>query len=144
MTFQVRLTNAGRAALADGSNRALRAIEIRSIEIGSSAGPGGAADDARTALRARIATLPATGVTTVPGRVIVTGEYRPTALVTVREVGLIARIGSAGPDFLLGFWAHPTTIVARPEPGTVLSIAITLDIARAAAAATVTVNRRSP
>ena len=40
----------------------------------------------------------------------------------------------------MGFWTHPTTIVARPEPGTVLSIAITLDIARAAAAATVTVN----
>ena len=140
MTFQVRLTDAGRAALADGANRALRAIEIQSIEIGSSAGPGGTADDARTALRARIATLPGTGVTTVPGRVIVTGEYRPSALVTVREVGLIARIGSAGSDFLLGFWTHPTTIVARPEPGTVLSIAITLDIAAAAAAVTVTVN----
>lgn len=140
MTFQVRLTDAGRAALADGSNRALRAIEIQSIEIGSSAGPGGAADDARTALRARIATLPATGVTTVPGRVIVTGEYRPSALVAVREVGLIARIGSAGSDFLLGFWTHPTTIVGRPEPGTVLSIAITLDIASASAAVTVTVN----
>ena len=85
MTFEVRLTNAGRAALADGSNRALRAIEIHSVEIGSSAGPGGAADDARIALRARIATLPATGVTTVPGRVIVTGEYRPSATVTVER-----------------------------------------------------------
>lgn len=134
----LRLTDAGRAAVADGANRAMRAIQIRSIEIGTGAA-GVGSDDARTALRARQATAPATGSSAVAGRIAVRGTFAASASYDVREVGIIARIGDAGDEFLFAYRAAATPI-ARAISGTTLIVGVVIEVTRSTAEITVTVD----
>ena len=57
MAFILRLTDAGRAAIADGANTGTRAVTFTKMALGAGQAPGSAADDARTALRDRDAAL---------------------------------------------------------------------------------------
>ena len=138
----MRLTDRGRAAVADGSNRALRGIQIRSIAIGTGVTGGESADDALSALRTQRASAAATGSTTVAGRIAVRASYQPTASYAVREVGVWARVGDAGSDFLFAYGAVAAgaDAIAQAVSGARLIVAVVIEVGRSAAAITVTVD----
>ena len=139
MPFELRITNAGRAALADGNNRGTQAIRLTKVAIGDGQGPGGAADDGRTALRSQRAAVAAGGSSTVAGRIAVRGEFNPAAAYGVTEVGLLGRVGS-GAEELYAYWTDAGALIASTVSGTRLVIAASLDIAPAAAQVTVAVS----
>ena len=131
----LRLTDAGRAALADGANRQVNNVQLRAFAIGDGTGPGGAADDARVALRSQQAREALTGTTAETGRLAVRATFVPTTVYSVTEAGIIARIGDAGAEFLLAYWASSAArnALATTVSGVTLVIAGVLDITRAAA-----------
>ena len=135
-----RLTDAGRAALADGLNRGVRAVSFASLAVGSGSAPGGASNDARTTLSAQTDTGVLTGTTTVAGRIALQATIVSTAAYQVTEVGLFARIG-AGAEFLAAYWTDDgRAVAAAASAGDTLVLAGILDIQAAAADVTVTVN----
>ena len=135
-----RLTDAGRAALADGQNRGVRAVSFTSLAVGSGHAPGGASNDARTTLRAQTDTGALTGTTTVAGRIALQATIVSTAAYTATEVGLFARIG-AGAEFLAAYWTDDgRAVTAAASAGDTLVLAGIIDIQAAAAHVTVTVN----
>ena len=138
----MRLTDAGRAALADGTARGVRAVQIRMIAVGTGRGPGGAADDSRVALRAEQARAAVGGSTTVSGRIAVTADVSASAAYDVTEIGVYARIGDAGADFLFGYQvvAAGEAALARAEVGVTLTIGVVIEVARASAEVTVTLS----
>ena len=134
-----RITDAGRAALADGQNRGVREIQFTSLAVGSGSGPGGAADDARTALRTQTDTGVLTGSTSLVGRIALQATIVATAAYNVTEVGLFALIG-AGQPFLAAYWTDGGRAVAAASgAGDTLVLAGVIDIQAAAADVTVTV-----
>ena len=142
MPFELRITNAGRAALADGNNRGTQAIRLTKVAIGDGQGPGGAADDGRTALRSQRAAVAAGGSSAVAGRIAVRGEFNPAAAYGVTEVGLLGRVGAeeTGAEELYAYWTDGGALIASTVSGTRLLIAASLDIAPAAAQVTVAVS----
>ena len=137
----LRLTDAGRTAMADGNNRALNAIQLRSLQIGDGLGPGGEADDARAALRSERNSAALTGTTMAAARLAVRATVMPTDAYSVTEAGIIARIGDAGVEFLLAYWAVPTAgdALATTVADISLIVAGVLDIRNSAAEVNVTV-----
>ena len=139
----VHLTAAGRAAVADGANHALRAIQITSIQIGSGAKPAeGTDDDSRVALRARQATSPAAGSTTTPGRLAILADFAaPAAGYAIREVGVFARIG-AGAEFLFAYRAvtAAATAIGQTAPGATTTVAVVIEVTQSAAQIAVTIS----
>ena len=138
MPIEMRWTTAGRAALADGVNRGTRAVQVRTIQIGTGRGPGGSADDGRVALRAHQATAPATGTTQTAGRLALQAVYAPTSSYSVSEVGVFGGIGDSGPDILLAYWTDSSEILARADAGATLALGVVVDVAAASASITVT------
>ena len=135
-----RITDAGRAALADGQNRGVREIQFASLAVGSGSGPGGAGDDARTALRTQTDTGVLTGSTSLAGRIALQATIVATAAYDVTEVGLFARIGAAGQPFLAAYWTDGGRAVAAASgAGDTLVLAGVIDLQAAAADVTVTV-----
>lgn len=104
MTATLTLTAAGRAALADASHRATQAVQLRRLAIGTGTAPAGTDDSARTALRAQREIVAVTGDTSVPARIALRADYAPTAAWSVTEMGLFARVGAAGDEFLFAYW----------------------------------------
>ena len=139
MAFELRLTDLGRAALADGSNRGTNAVRLTKMAIGSGQGPGGAADDSRTALRNQRAVVALGGSTMVSGRIAVRGEFQPTAAYGVTELGLLGRVGT-DPEILVAYWTDGGERLASTVADTRLVIAGSIDIAPAAAEVTVNVD----
>ena len=140
MPIELRWTTAGRTALADGDSRGTRAVEVRSIQIGSGRGAGGAADDGRTALRTLQATAAATGTTQTAGRIAVQATFAPSSSYSVSEVGIIGGVGDAGPDLLLAYWTDTSETVARADAGVTLALGVVIDVAAASASVTVTLS----
>lgn len=140
MTVPLTLTAAGRAALADGAHRALRAVEFRRLAIGTGTAPAGTDDSARAALRAQREIAAATGDTTVPARIALRADYAPDAAYDVTEVGLFARIGATGAEFLAAYWVAPDAAgaVAAAADGVALVVAGIVEITQSAAEITVT------
>ena len=138
----LRLTDAGRAAMMDGTNRQMRAIQIRSLQIGDGLGPGGAADDSRVALRSERGSDAVVGTTMVSGRLAVRATFTPTTVYAVTEVGLIARIGNSGADFLFAYLVVPDTAdaVATTVSGFTLIIAGVIDASNSVAEMNVTID----
>ena len=139
MAFELRITDAGRAALADGTNRGTNAIRLTKMAIGSGQGPGGEADDGRTALRTQKMVVALGGTTMVSGRIAVKGEFQPTEAFDVTELGLLGQIGN-GAEELYAFWTDASDVLASTIAGTRLVIAGALDIQPAAAEVTVNVD----
>ena len=135
----LRLTTIGRATLADGAHRATRAVTLTRLAAGDQFGAGGAADDARTALRGERDTAPATGSTTEPGRLVARGDLMPTATYAVTEVGLFAQVGAA-PEILLAYWTANGEVLAAATPGVTLVLAAIVELQAAAAEVTVTLS----
>ena len=132
MPFELRITDAGRAALADGQNRGTNAIRLTKMAIGSGSGPGGVDDDAIAALRMARDTVALTGTSTVSGRIAVRGVFNPAEAYDVTEAGIIGRVG-AGAEELYAYWTDGGTKLAATVAATRLVIAGSLDIAPAAA-----------
>ena len=139
MPFELRITDAGRAALADGANRGTNKIRLTKMAIGDGSGPGGAADDGRTALRNQRAVVALGGTTMVSGRIAVRGEFNPAAAYGVSELGLLGQVG-AGAEELYAYWTDAGELLASTVSGTRLVIAGSLDIAPAEAEVAVTVD----
>ena len=139
MAFELRITNAGRAALADGTNRGTQAITLTKMLIGTGQGPGGEADDGRAALRTLKETVALGGTTMVAGRIAVKGEFQPTEAFDVTELGLLGQVGN-GAEELYAYWTHASDVLASTIAGTRLVIAGSLDIQPAAAEVMVTID----
>ena len=139
MPFELRITNAGRAALADGTNRGVSALQLTKLAIGDGSGPGGESDDTRTALRNQRAVVAAGGSTMVEGRIVVRGDFTPDADYGVTEVGLLGRVGT-GPEILVAYWSDDGARLASTVRNSLLVIAGSLDITASEAEVTVTVN----
>ena len=138
----LRLTDAGRSALADETNVQLAEVQIRKLALGSGKGPGGSADDDRTTLRTQELVEAVAGDDTGPDRVAFTGTFNPVTDFKVTEAGVIARVGDAGAEFLLAYWAVQTDAEAltSAHTGTKLVISGTLDITNSAADVAITVD----
>ena len=139
MAFELRLTDLGRAALADGTNRGTNAVRLTKMAIGDGSGTGGAADDGRAALRNQRAVAALGGSTMVAGRIAVRGEFTPGAAYGVTELGLLGQVGT-DPEFLAAYWTDDGERLASTVANTRLVIAGSLDIAPAAAEVDVTVD----
>ena len=139
MAFELRITDAGRAALADGTNLGTNAIRLTKMAIGSGQGPGGEADDGRTALRTQKMVVALGGSTMVSGRIAVKGDFQPTEAFDVTELGLLGRVGN-GAEELYAYWTHASDVLASTIAGTRLVIAGSLDIQPAAAEVMVTID----
>ena len=111
MAFELRITDLGRAALADGANRGTNAIRLTKMVIGDGLGPGGAADDGITALRKQRAVAALDGTSTVSGRIAVRGEFNPAEAYGVSEVGLLGQVGQ-GAEELYAYWTDGGKLLA--------------------------------
>ena len=139
-TFSWRLTDAGRALLVDGANRAARAVQLIAIVVGDQHGAGGADDDNRIALRRQKGRGALTGSSAIAGRWIVEATITATAAYSVTEVGLIGRVGDAGDEKLVAYWTGGgTAIAASGAAGNIITIAGAIQLQAAAADVAVTV-----
>ena len=141
MSVVLTLTAAGHAAIADAANRATRAVQLRRLAVGTGTAPASTDDSARTALRAQREIAAVTGDTTVPARIAFRADYRPDAAWNVTEIGLFARIGAAGDEFLFAYWvaASAADAAAAAVDGALLVIAGIVEITQSAADIDVTV-----
>ena len=130
------LTNSMIAALADGNNRAVNAIQILNMQIGTGVG---APDPARTALRSLSFELPAVGTTITEGHIALRADFSPPTR-DFFEVGITARIGLDGAPFLAAYHSSADAQVplARGLQGATLPIISEIVFTAAAAAVTVT------
>ena len=140
MSRAVTILAAGRTALADSGNTGLRAVTITRIAIGSGLKPASANDDARAALRTQRDAAAVTGVPAVAGDVAVRADIAPTASYSVTEVGVFARIGAAGAEFLFAYWAAADVAsawAAAATGGAKITVAAVVRVAGSAAAVNV-------
>ena len=139
MAFDLRLTTAGRTALADGANVGASAVRLTHVAIGDGSGPGGAADDGHAALRSERDRVAAVGSAPVERRIAFRGDFMPAAAYDVTEVGVF---GSApgGASALLAYWSDGGTVIGSAVAATKLVVAAVLEFVAAAAEVAVTVN----
>ena len=133
-----RVTAAGRTAIMDAANRGTNAVRFTTMVIGAGSGPGGAADDARVALRQPSgAAVNVGGSTMVQGRVALQATFTRNAEVEVTEVGLFARIG-VGAEFLAAYWTDGGRVAATVVAAQPTTLAGVVDLQAAAADVDVT------
>ena len=125
--MELRIIAAGRAALADAANVGVNAVRVTKVLVGSGQGPGGVADDARTALRNQRDSAVAGGSTMVAARVLVRGDVAATAAYNITEVGLEARIG-AGAPFLFAYWSNAGEVFAAAVDGVTVLVIAAVDV----------------
>ena len=104
----LRITTAGAAALASDDNvvGVNGPVTVTAIVLGDGQGPGGAADDARTALRSRRERPAVDGRhDSASGTVAVQVRATGPLAYDVTEMGVLATIG-AGQEFLLAYWSN--------------------------------------
>ena len=134
----LRLTTAGIAALASAEYTGLNAIRITHIAIGDGSGPGGAADDGRTALRSERDRSAATGTPAANGRISFRGDFMPAAAYNITEAGVFATAG--GNTILLAYWTKGGAKLGVAVASADLVIAATIAFAESAAQVAVTVS----
>ncbi len=129
----MRLTTAGRAAMADAANRSVRAVRLVRMELGDGTGPGGADDDSRTELRSLRDSAALTGSGAVAGRLAVRADFTSANAYPVTEVGILATIGADGDEFLFAYWATPLAegAVGAKAADTRLVVAAVMEMAAA-------------
>ena len=139
MAFDLRLTTAGRTALADGANVGASAVRLTHVAIGDGSGPGGADDDDLAALRSERGRVAAEGSAPVERRIAFRGDFMPAAAYDVTEVGVF---GSApgGATALLAYWSDGGTVIGSAVAGTELVVAAVLEFVAAATEVAVTLS----
>lgn len=141
MSVTLTLTDRARTELADGTARGVRGVNLTRIAIGAGTTPAGTDDTARAALRDQKDAAAVTGDTAVAGRIAVRADFSAIAeTFAVTEVGLFARTGAAGAEWLFGYWcaAGAGDAIARADPAATLVVAGTVEIAASAAEISVT------
>ena len=133
----LRLTTAGAALLADDGNAGADAVNLLRVQVGSGSGPGGPADDGRTALRQPQDAADLVG-SRDGGQISVVGRVEPATSYDVTELGLWARVGAAGADTLLAYWTGAA--VAAAVPNGVIDVRGALDLRSAEADVALTVD----
>ena len=123
----LRVTTAGRAALADPNNVGVQAVRITRVLVGSGSGPGGAADDSRTTLRTQRDAAAAGGAVQVAARIAVRADVVGTAAYAVTEAGLEAAVG-AGAAFLFAYWTNGGEVYAAVADGVAVLVVAAIDI----------------
>ena len=138
MTARLTLTAAGAAAIADGANIGLSGVTFTRLATGAGTGTGD--QSARTALEDERDIVAVTGAASTPARIALRADYSPSETYAVTEIGLFARVGAAGEEFLAAYWigASATDAAAAAAPNTALVIAGVIEVASAAADVTVT------
>ena len=141
MNREAKILAAGRSALADSGNVGLQAVDIARVAIGSGLAPADVDDDARAALRNQRDAAAARGAPAVAGDVAVRANIAPSASYAVTEVGVFARIGGAGEEFLFAYWAAEAAseaIAAATQDGADIVMASVLRVGGSDAAVNVT------
>ena len=148
MSFVLHLTSVGRGHLADSTNAGIQNVQLRRLAVGSGSGAGDAADaDARTALRTQEDVADVVGSAQPDsGRIGATATFAALATgstdVEIREVGLFARVGDDGTEFLLAYGARPAdeeALISLTASGRTV-VAGVMDISSAAADVAITVD----
>ena len=139
MTAQLSITNAGAAAIADGANVGTKSITFTRLALGSGTASGSQAG--RTSLITQRDIRPVTGDGGSAGRIAFRGDYNnPSANYPVTEVGLFARIGAGGAEFLCAYWvaAGAGDAIAAASTNAPLVVPGIIEIVTSAAALTIT------
>lgn len=133
MTASLTLTAAGIAAIADGANVGIAAVTFTRLALGSGTGMGD--QSARAALETQKDIVAVTGSASTPGRVAIRGDYAPSEAYAVTEVGLFARVGAGGAEFLCAYWIAESDAeaVAAAAADTALVIAGIVEVVSAGA-----------
>ena len=138
MTARLTLTAAGAGAIADGANVGLAGVTFTHLAIGAGTGTGD--QSARAALEDERDTVAVTGAASTPARIAIRADYSPSETYAVTEIGLFARVGAAGEEFLAAYWIAESApdAAAAAAPNTALVIAGIIEVVSAAADVTVT------
>ena len=139
MAFDLRLTTAGRTALADGANVGANAVRLTHVAIGDGSGPGGADDDGLSALRSERDRVAAAGSAPVERRIAFRGDFMPAAAYDVTEVGVFGNAPGEA-SALLAYWSDGGAVIGSAVAGTKLVVAAVLEFVAAAAEVAVTLN----
>ncbi len=134
----LRLTAAGRAAIADETHVGTSAVTFTALAIGAGSAAGGAGNDSRTALRDERDRAAVGGAANVDGQIGLRADFQPSAAYQVTEAGLFGRIGSGGAEQLMAYWTDGGTALAAAVAGATLTVAGVLQVQAAAAEVTVT------
>ena len=126
-------------------------VELRRFALGSGSGPGGAADDTRTALRAPRDAGALVGSVT-GDRISAAARITATAAYGATEAGVWGRAGAGTQDFLAAYWTDGGRAAARAggagnivdARGVIGSESIAADLSVAAAAETGPQGPRGP
>lgn len=125
--MDLRLTDAGRAAIADASNL----VTFTKMALGDGHAVPGVDDSARTTLRNERAREAAGGAQAAP-QIALRASFRGVAGAAVweaREVGLIARVG-AGQEFLAAYGAEGPAddAIAAVAPGMATVVVLAIEV----------------
>ena len=133
MTAPLTLTAVGAGAIADGANTGLAGVTFTRLALGSGTGTGD--QSARTALDTQRDVVAVTGSASSEARIALRADYMPTESYAVTEVGLLARVGADGQEFLCAYWIAASTAnaAAAAAPNTTLTIAGVVEVVAAAA-----------
>ncbi|MDE2667556.1 MAG: hypothetical protein OXI69_15555 [Acidobacteriota bacterium] len=137
----LRITTLGRQNLIDGTNRGTRALQVTRLALGDGTGAEGAANDSRTALRSERDSVAASGAATQAGRLVLRGDFQSAHAYSVTELGVFARVGAVGAEFLLAYDVRPQAALAiAAKTKTLLVISVILELVQSAAELTVTLS----
>ncbi len=142
--MNLRITTAGVAALANNLNVVglNGPVTFTKVVLGDGSGPGGAADDDRTALRSLRETIPAEGRSiSAPGVVAISVTATAAIAYDVTEAGLMAQVG-AGAEFLLAYWSNDGAAWVTRSANDPHLLAMALAVGAPAADLAVTLNPR--
>ena len=132
MSATLTLTDAGLAAVVDAANTGLASVRMARLALGS--GVGGDAATATTLITERNIENVG-GSSTAPGRIAVRADFTPAEVYTVTEVGLFARVGAGGAEFLFAYWgaANVSGGLVSTVRNAVLTIVGIVEVTRSAA-----------
>ena len=137
--MNLRWTAAGRAALASAEHVGPAAVRLTHFAIGDGQGPGGAADDARAALRSERHRVQLSGTDSAAGQLAARADFMPDASYAVTEAGVFGTHGDPpSAAQLLLYWSDGGAEAGRAAAGADLVIAAVIDFSAAEADVEVT------
>jgi len=139
MPTNLRLTTAGVAAVLDGDNTGTAAVKITKLALGAGSGMGGADDDGLTALRDQRDIVAVAGSAEANGQLAFRAEITSAGAYAATEMGLFARIGAGGMEFLFAYWTDGGTVFINKPADLRTIVAVTLSLVNSAADVEVTV-----
>ena len=139
--MNLRLTDAGIAALTDAGHVGSAEVTLTHFAIGDGQGPGGEADDARQALRSERHRAEVAGTDPASGRIAFRARFNPNAGYGITEAGVFGHAGDpAGATELYAYWTDNGTEAGQAVDGVALVLAAVIEFANADADVAVTVS----